>query len=200
MGAAGVDTTGRLGLADTGGSSRHVGRNVGRIPRGSCFPAGSPAPFARVLACSRSCSPRWSWRQDTQRSGVIRRGFPVSAVMMLRSIFTRPQQHLPRHFRDVISVIWAVDYNSLKTRKPFRSGPAATAGTCQYEQCSGPPPPFAAPTPQAARRSLDAALDRWDHRGQPIRRSWTTPGPLVQPNVSHCCAHTGRADLQWRLA
>ena len=78
-------------------------------------------------------------------------GFKYHAVMMLRSVHAT-QQHVPAAER-WIPIIWAVDY--------FKESQAEEQASGNWHMATRPA--SAETNPDVARRSLIAALDKWDH-------------------------------------
>jgi hypothetical protein len=148
-GAAGLGLASRLGLADTGGSvamlvkmleesprERVRGELVRMIRAGLSYEDLLAALF---LAATRNVQPY----PDV--------GFKYHSVMMLRSVHSTAQ-HLPPAER-CLPVIWAVDYF-----KETQAQEQASSGWHMSTRAAA-----SAANPEAARRSLTAALDEWDH-------------------------------------
>jgi hypothetical protein len=148
-GAAGLGLAGRLGLADTGESvatlvkmleesprERVRGELVRMIRAGLSYEDLLAALF---LAATRNVQPY----PDV--------GFKYHSVMVLRSIHSTTQ-HLPPAER-WLPVIWAVDYF-----KDTQAQEQASSGWHMSTRAAAP-----ATNPEAARRSLTAALDKWDN-------------------------------------
>jgi hypothetical protein len=147
-GAAGLGLTGRIGLADTGGSvamlvkmleesarERVPGELIRMIRAGL---RSEDLLAALVLAATRNVQPY----PDV--------GFKYHSVMMLRSVHST-QQHLPPA-EMWLPVIWAVDY--------FKESQAQEQASSGWHMSSRASAPGA--HPEAARRALVAALDKWD--------------------------------------
>jgi len=147
-GAAGLGLTGRLSVADNGGSVAMLLKMLEESPRERI-----PGELARtshaglrhedllaalVLAATRNVQPY----PDV--------GFKYHSVMMLRSVQST-QQHLPPA-EMWLPIIWAVDYF-----KDSQAQEQASSGWHMSKRASAP-----GANPEAARRSLVAALDRWD--------------------------------------
>jgi len=147
-GAAGLGLTGRLSVADNGGSVAMLLKMLEDSPRERI-----PGELARmshaglryedllaalVLAATRNVQPY----PDV--------GFKYHSVMMLRSVQST-QQHLPPA-EMWLPIIWAVDYF-----KDSQAQEQASSGWHMSKRASAP-----GANPEAARRSLVAALDRWD--------------------------------------
>ena len=148
-GAAGLGLTGRIGLADTGGSvatlvkvleesaRERVPGELVRMIRVGLRPEDLLA--ALVLAATRNVQPY----PDV--------GFKYHAVMMLRSIRST-QQHLPPA-ETWLPIIWAVDYfKETQAEEQSSSGWHMSTRAAATGNQSG-----------AARRSLLIAMDKWDH-------------------------------------
>ena len=148
-GATGLGLAGRLGMADTGGSvatlvkmleesprERVRGELVRMIHAGLSYDELLAALF---LAATRNVQPY----PDV--------GFKYHAVMMLRSAHSTTQ-HLPPAER-WLPIIWAVDYF-----KDAQAQEQASSGWHMSTRAAA-----SATNPEAARRSLTAALDEWDH-------------------------------------
>ena len=148
-GAAGLGFTGRLGMAETGGPLATLVKMLEDSPRERL-----PGELVRMiraglrhedllaalsLAATRNVQPY----PDV--------GFKYHSVMLLRSVYAT-QQHLPSAER-WLPLIWAVDY--------FKDTQAQEQASSGWRMS----PRAAAPhvSPEAARRSLTAALDKWDH-------------------------------------
>ena len=147
-GAAGLGFTGRIGLAETDGSVA-LAKMLEDSPRERL-----PAELVRMiraglrhedllaalsLAATRNVQPY----PDV--------GFKYHSVMLLRSVYAT-QQHLPSAER-WLPLIWAVDY--------FKDTQAQEQASSGWRMSPGAAAPQVSPT--AARRSLIAALDKWDH-------------------------------------
>lgn len=148
-GAAGLGFTGRIGLAETDGSAALV-KMLEDSPR-----ARLPAELVHMirgglrhedllaalsLAATRNVQPY----PDV--------GFKYHSVMLLRSVHAT-QQHLPSAER-WLPIIWAVDYF-----KDTQAQEQASSGWRMSPRAAAPQV-----SPEAARRSLAAALDKWDHQ------------------------------------
>jgi hypothetical protein len=148
-GAAGLGLAGGLGLADTGGSVAMLVKMLEESPRERIrgelvrmIRAGlkyEDLLAALFLAATRNVQPY----PDV--------GFKYHSVMMLRSVHSTTQ-HLPPAER-WLPVIWAVDYF-----KETQAQEQASSGWHMSTRATAP-----ATNPEAARRSLTAALDKWDH-------------------------------------
>jgi hypothetical protein len=147
-GAAGLGFTGRIGLAETDGSVA-LAKMLEDSPRERL-----PAELVRMiraglrhedllaalsLAATRNVQPY----PDV--------GFKYHSVMVLRSVYAT-QQHLPSAER-WLPIIWAVDYF-----KDTQAQEQASSGWRMSPRAAAPQV-----SPAAARRSLTAALDKWDH-------------------------------------
>jgi hypothetical protein len=147
-GAAGLGLTGRIGLAETDGGVAMLARTLedstrerlpGELVRMSH--AGlrhEDLLAALLLAASRNVQPY----PDV--------GFKYHSVMLLRSV-QATQRNLPSAER-WLPVIWAVDYFK-ETQAEERAG----SGWHMSPRAAAPKA-----NPEAARRSLTAALDKWD--------------------------------------
>ena len=148
-GAAGLGLTGRLGLADTGGSVAMLVNMLEESPRERI-----PGDLVRMiraglryedllaalfLAATRNVQPY----PDV--------GFKYHSVMMLRSVHST-KQHLPPAER-WLPIIWAVDY--------FKDTQAQERASTGWRMSMRAADPGA--NPEAARRRLTAALEKWDH-------------------------------------
>jgi hypothetical protein len=148
-GAAGLSLTGCFGVAKAEGSVAMLVKKLEDSPRERLpgelvrmIRAGlrhEDLLAALLLAASRNVQPY----PDV--------GFKYHAVMMLRSIHST-QQHLPAAER-WLPIIWAVDYF-----KESQTEEQASSGWHMSPRATTP-----AATPEAARRALSAALDKWDH-------------------------------------
>jgi hypothetical protein len=149
--AAGLGLSGRGAVADSDGSpdklvtmlensprDRLRGELVGMIRAGLRY---EDLLFALSLAAARNVQPY----PDV--------GFKYHSVMMLRSIDSATQ-HLAGVER-WLPVIWAVDY--------FKDTQAQEEAGSGWHMVSRPKSLGPGAGPQAARRSLIEALDKWDH-------------------------------------
>src|SRR5581483_316476 len=153
-GAAGLGLTGRLGLAETDGPipllvkrledsprERLPGELVGRIRAGL---RQEDLLAALVLAATRNVQPY----PDV--------GFKYHSVMLLRSVHAT-QEHIPTTDR-WLPLIWAADYfKDTQAQEQASSGwhMSVRAAATQTDA-------------EVARRSLVAALDRWDHEAADV--------------------------------
>ena len=148
-GAAGLGFTGRLSLAETDGSLAMLVKMLEDSPRERL-----PADLVRMiraglrhedllaalsLAATRNVQPY----PDV--------GFKYHSVMLLRSVDST-QRHLPSA-EMWLPLIWAVDYF-----KDTQAQEQASSGWRMSPRAASPQV-----SPEAARRSLTAALDKWDH-------------------------------------
>lgn len=148
-GAAGLGFTGRLSLAETDGSVAMLVKMLEDSPRERL-----PAELVRMiraglrhdellaalsLAATRNVQPY----PDV--------GFKYHSVMLLRAVHST-QEHLPSAER-WLPIIWAVDYF-----KDTQAQEQASSGWRMSPRAAAPQM-----SPEAARRSLTAALDKWDH-------------------------------------
>jgi hypothetical protein len=148
-GAAGLGLTGRLRLADTGGSVAMLVNMLEKSPRERIpgelvrmIRAGlryEDLLAALLLAATRNVQPY----PDV--------GFKYHSVMMLRSVHST-KQHLPPAER-WLPIIWAVDY--------FKDAQAQERASTGWHMSMRAADSGA--NPEAARRRLTAALDKWDH-------------------------------------
>jgi hypothetical protein len=147
-GAAGLNLTGRFSVAETDGAVAMLVRKLEDSPRERL-----PGELVRMihaglrhedllagllLAASRSVQPY----PDV--------GFKYHSVMVLRSVHST-QRNLPAAQR-WLPVIWAVDYF-----KETQAQEQASSGWHMAPRAASPKA-----NPEAARRSLIAAMDKWD--------------------------------------
>jgi hypothetical protein len=148
-GAAGLSLTGRLGLAETG---RSVGMLVGmledspreRLPNELAGRIRAGLHYEDLLAALFLAATR-----NVQPYPDV--GFKYHSVMVLRSIHAT-RQHLPS-VEMWLPVVWAVDYF-----KDSQAQEQASSGWHMSTRAAA-----AETNPEVARRSLIAALDKWDH-------------------------------------
>jgi hypothetical protein len=150
-GAAGLGLTGRIGLSEPAGSVAMLLKLLEDSPRERL-----PRELARLiheglryedllaalsLAATRNVQPY----PDV--------GFKYHSVMMLRSVHLA-SQHLGTSEK-WLPILWAVDY--------FKDTQAQERGSSGWHMPTAPATASAGANTQVARRSLIAALDKWDH-------------------------------------
>jgi hypothetical protein len=148
-GAAGLGLTGRFSLAESGGSVAMLVRMLEDSPRERI-----PGELARMIRAGLRYEDLLAALSVAATRNVQPYpdvGFKYHSVMVLRSAHSTTE-HLLSAER-WLPIIWAVDY--------FKDTQAQERASSGWQMSTRAPAPDV--NPEAARRSLIAALDKWDH-------------------------------------
>jgi hypothetical protein len=155
-GAAGLGLTSRLGLSESGGSVPMLLKLLEdspreRLPRELVRQIHGGLRYEDLLAALTLAATR-----NVQPYPDV--GFKYHSVMMLRSIHLTTQ-HLAATEK-WLPIVWAVDY--------FKDTQAQERATSGWHMPALPAAANATANTDAARRSLIAALDKWDHEAADV--------------------------------